>query len=66
MQFALEASHHAWMSIGVDFGGDNIQATANTLFIQLSNKGVAVPQQLAPIPQPNEVPLVSNPDELPF
>jgi len=80
MQFALEASHHAWMSIGVDFGGDNIQATANTLFIQLSNKGVAVPQQSAPIPPPaNEVPLmsggsvdedgyfpVSNPDDLPF
>ncbi|GEM_PF-2382457 len=46
----LRESFKAWQWLGMNFTSDNVQATANTLFIGCNDRGIVLP----PVPYPDQ------------
>ena len=46
----MRESLRAWRWLGENFTADNVQATANTLFIACSDRGIVLP----PVPYPDK------------
>lgn len=52
MMHCVENAGHIWTASGLEFTSDNVQATASTLFIQMSNKGIVAESKAQPAPAP--------------